>query len=52
MKNSLSNSLFSSESSVFYHRFLPSLKNAFYGFIYLKNRGLGRLINDVGSILN
>ena len=52
MKNSLFDSLFSSESCVFHHYFFPPLKKCLLWLYIVKKRGLGQHQNNVGFIPN
>ena len=53
MKNSLFDSLFSSESYMFYHQNSSSFENVPFITLYSKkNRSLGWLLDNVGFIPN
>ena len=51
-ENSLFDSLFSSESYVFYHQNLSSLKIYLFRLYIVENKGLGRLPEDMGFVPN
>ena len=52
VKNSLFDSLFLGNLSIFPWNFYVFLKGTMYGYLYCENRGLEQLLDDVGFVPN